>query len=118
MGVLELSKIESAAFVPQSSVAQKEVVSSVNASRAKNSGEEHTAVLEENVLKAIDQAQEMAKIFNRSLNFRYLKEADRYQVEVVDESNGDVIRRIPPDEIVGFIEHVNELIGSLFDKEL
>ena len=118
MGVLDLSKVGSTAFVSQGSVAQKEVVPSVNAARAINGGEEHVAVQEESVLKAIDQAQEMAKIFNRSLNFRYLKEADRYQVEVVDESNGEVIRKIPPDEIVGFIEHVNELIGSLFDKEL
>lgn len=118
MGVLDLSKVGSTAFISKSSFAQTEVVPSVNSVRAKNGGEEHAMVQEESVLKAIDQAQEMAKIFNRSLKFRYLKEVDRYQVEVIDDSNGEVIRRIPPDEIVGFLEHVNELIGSLFDKEL
>ena len=119
MEILELSNIGSVAPTSQAISSQSKAIWSERSEMGNgNSLAEATAVREEDILNAIGKAEEMARVFDRSLNFRYLKDADRYQVEVVDEASGEVIRKIPPDEIVGFIEHVNELIGSLFDKQL
>ena len=77
-----------------------------------------SSINDDGVSKAVEKAGEMARIFDRSLRFRYLKDADIYQVEVVDSDKNEVIRKIPPDEIVRFIEHIDELLGALYDKTL
>lgn len=63
------------------------------------------------------KAEEMSRIFGRDIKFRYKKEADLYQVEVIDLQDQRVIRKIPPDEIVSLIENINEMLGALFDKK-
>ncbi len=78
----------------------------------------YSSIHADEVSKAVEKAGEMARIFDRSLRFRYLKDADIYQVEVIDSGKDEVIRKIPPDEIVRFIEHIGELLGALFDKTL
>jgi len=65
----------------------------------------------------LDQAEKMASVFGRNLKFRYRKEADVYQVEVIDAQSQDIVRKIPSDEMVRFIEHINEMLGALFDTQ-
>lgn len=73
----------------------------------------------EDIKSAIRKAEQMAMIFDRSLKFKYIEEANIYQVHVIDHANNDkVIRKIPPDELVHFIAAVNEMLGALFDAEI
>ena len=73
----------------------------------------------EDIKSAIRKAEQMAMIFDRSLKFKYVEEANIYQVHVIDHANNDkVIRKIPPDELVHFIAAVNEMLGALFDTEV
>lgn len=73
----------------------------------------------EDIRSAIRKAEQMAMIFDRSLKFKYVKEADIYQVHVIDHAHDDkVIRKIPPDELVHFIAAVNQMLGALFDTEI
>jgi len=73
----------------------------------------------EDIRSAIRKAEQMAMIFDRSLRFKYVEEANIYQVHVIDHANNDkVIRKIPPDELVHFIAAVNEMLGALFDTEV
>ena len=67
--------------------------------------------------RLLDQAEKMASVFGRNLKFRYRKEADVYQVEVIDAQSQDIVRKIPSDEMVRFIEHINEMLGALFDTQ-
>jgi uncharacterized FlaG/YvyC family protein len=53
--------------------------------------------------------------FDRSLKYEYKKEADIYQVSVIDTSKDEVVRKIPPDEVVRFMENIKELFGALLD---
>ena len=76
-----------------------------------------TAFSEKDLKELFRKAEEMSRIFGRDLKFRYQKEADLYQVEVVDQQDQKVIRKIPPDEIVSLIENINEMLGALFDKK-
>ena len=73
----------------------------------------------EDIRSAIRKAEQMAMIFDRSLKFKYVEEADIYQVHVIDHAHDDkVIRKIPPDELVHFIAAVNQMLGALFDTEI
>ena len=67
--------------------------------------------------RLLDQAEKMANVFGRNLKFRYRKEADVYQVEVIDAQSDEIVRKIPSDEMVRFIEHINEMLGALFDTQ-
>lgn len=76
------------------------------------------AFVKEELASAIRKADEMARIFDRSLRFKYVEEADMYQVHVIDTVRDEVIRKIPPDELVRFIAYVNEMLGALLDVEV
>ena len=76
-----------------------------------------TAFGEKDLKELFRKAEEMSRIFGRDLKFRYQKDAELYQVEVVDQQDQKVIRKIPPDEIVSLIENINEMLGALFDKK-
>ena len=74
-------------------------------------------VKEDSVKDSVEQANKLAVLFDRSLKFEYRKEADIYQVSVIDTSKDEVVRKIPPDEVVRFIENIKELFGALFDVQ-
>lgn len=70
---------------------------------------------EESVKHAVEQANDLAALFDRSLKFEYRKEADIYQVSVIDTAKDEVVRKIPPDEVVRFMENIKELFGAMLD---
>nr|WP_321503123.1 flagellar protein FlaG [uncultured Dethiosulfovibrio sp.] len=70
--------------------------------------------------QALQQAERVASAFDRNLKFEYRKEADVYQVLVMEMDNkghDNVVRKIPPDEVVNFIQHVKDMFGALIDLE-
>ncbi|MBL3593114.1 MAG: flagellar protein FlaG [Synergistaceae bacterium] len=69
------------------------------------------------VRKAADHAQEVAWVFGRSLRFEVKEAAGLVQVSVLDAVSNKVVRKIPPDSIVHFVEHVREMLGALMDTE-
>ncbi len=74
-----------------------------------------THMAEDHVREAVVQANELAVVFSRSLRYEYRKEADVYQVSVIDTSKDQVVRKIPSDEVVRFVENIRALFGALLD---
>lgn len=68
--------------------------------------------------RALAQAEKTAKVFGRDLRFTYEEEADIVQVTVIDGDTDEVIRKIPPDEIVRLVEHINDMLGVMFDAHV
>lgn len=79
--------------------------------------EAEPALVKEGLASAVRKAEEMARIFDRSLRFEYVEEAGMYQVHVIDTVRDEVIRKIPPDELIRFIAYINEMLGALLDVE-
>lgn len=101
---------------PQPRLREKELLMSLDKAGANASHAERNLMpSEEEILGALRKAEETAKVFWRDLKFQYRKEADIYQVEVIDRREDKVVRKIPPDEIVKLIENINKLLGILFD---
>jgi len=65
----------------------------------------------------VDKVQEMSDLMGHSLEFDVRKEANIVQIVVKDRSSGDVIKEIPPERIVKFLEGMQKLLGSLFDEK-
>lgn len=74
-------------------------------------------VTEEKLKDAVAQANSLSVMFDRSLKFEYRQEADIYQVSVIDTSKDEVVRKIPPDEVVRFIESIKDLFGAMLDVQ-
>ncbi len=72
-------------------------------------------VTEEKLKDAVEQANSLSVMFGRRLKFEYRKEAEIYQVSVIDTSNDEIVRKIPPDEVVRFIESIKDLFGAMMD---
>ena len=70
---------------------------------------------EEDLKDAVDLANDIAVTFDRGLKFEYRKEADIYQVSVIDTAKDEVIRKIPADEVVRFIERIKDMFGAMLD---
>ncbi|HPE67904.1 MAG TPA: flagellar protein FlaG [Thermotogota bacterium] len=50
------------------------------------------------------------------LRFEVNKDAEKLVIQIVNRENGEVLKQIPPEEMVRISEHINELLGVLFDK--
>ena len=72
---------------------------------------------EDAVSSAVDRANRLSAAFDRGLKFEYRAQAGVFQVSVIDTSRDEVVRKIPPDEVVRFIERVKDLFGALIDVQ-
>jgi uncharacterized FlaG/YvyC family protein len=61
-------------------------------------------------------AEKLSKLSNRRLKFEYRKEADVYQITVVNEDE-EVVRKIPADSILRVIENIERMRGISIDTK-
>lgn len=78
---------------------------------------EATKIAEEEVRKAVEQANATFTTLNQKIGFGYEKRLNQIYVQVLDRETGEVVKEIPPKE---FIEHraaMREMIGLILDKQ-
>ena len=66
---------------------------------------------------ASDAQKNIDIIHNVKLQFSVNKDSGRIMVTVTDEATGEVIREIPPSELVKFAEKFDEMVGMIFDQK-
>ncbi len=68
--------------------------------------------------KVMDQIKEKTKDMNFSVDIRYDERINRAIAKIVDKETGNVIKEIPPEEMVNVAVMINELAeGILFDSQ-
>ena len=71
---------------------------------------------ERDVLRdVLKRTADLLSIGDRGLKFEMLEDADIYQLQVIDMTDGRVIRKIPPDEVVKVIAHLKEQLSDRVD---
>jgi uncharacterized FlaG/YvyC family protein len=63
----------------------------------------------------MDQTAELLSRFDRELKYEVLEEAGVVQIQVIDARDGRVIRKIPADEVIKFIEGLREQLDDHMD---
>ncbi len=58
------------------------------------------------------------KIVKVSFDYQILKNPNMIVLKIVDQSNGEVIRQIPPEEAVKLAKAIDELMGIFVDKHV
>ncbi len=59
--------------------------------------------------EALDNANEIGQLLNRKLNFDVDRTTDRVIVSIVDEESGEVVRQVPPKEMLRIAAHLKKL---------
>ena len=76
-----------------------------------------TAVVEEDELaKSLEQIQVMMDLRNRAVEFTTDDVSGAQVVKVLDANSGDVIRRMPAEELLSFMRNLTRMLGTFIDK--
>ena len=63
----------------------------------------------------VRQTADLLSIGDRKLKFEMLKDEGIYQLHVIDTTDGRVVRKIPPDELLKMIAHLKEQANDRVD---
>jgi flagellar protein FlaG len=65
---------------------------------------------------ALDRINKTVRIFNRSIQFTEHEASGRLWVKVVDTESQEIVREIPPEEILEIMARIEEMVGLLVDE--
>ncbi len=66
---------------------------------------------------AVNKLNEFMELSQRNSKFIFHKDLERYYVEVVDAKTQEVIREIPPKELLDSYYEMQKVIGKIFDDK-
>jgi len=58
---------------------------------------------------AVESANEIGQMLKRTLNFSIDNGTDRIVVKIVDEESGEIVRQVPPQEMLRIAAHLKQL---------
>lgn len=64
------------------------------------------------------QLQAIVSTFNKRLKFDVHEETNRIFVQVIDSATGEVIREVPPVQILDMLAKIYEVVGLLVDERV
>ena len=62
------------------------------------------------------ELNELMDKINCNLQFKYHKDVDMLSVKMIDKSTEEVIKELPPEEMIENIAKAREWIGAFLDK--
>lgn len=65
----------------------------------------------------LDKIKELTQDGMYQVRFEMNNEADRLVISLLDGETGEVVRQIPPEELLNMIEHLKDLRGNLVNSE-
>ncbi len=71
----------------------------------------------ESVTLAVDKVREFVQVVRRDLEFSVDEATGRTIITVLDSESGEVVRQIPPEEIMTIAENLEEVQGILFQGQ-
>jgi len=66
------------------------------------------------IIKAVEKLNQITMLSNSYLQFSIHEETEKLVVKVIDE-NGEVIRQIPPEEMLEMLVRMEESLGAIID---
>lgn len=75
------------------------------------------AVATEEVEKVVELANELAQRLDIKVTFRKSERSDEFRLEVVNRQTGEVIRQVPPEELISHLRNFSGFEGLLTGYE-
>lgn len=68
--------------------------------------------------ESLEVADILAKAFNKAIKFQVHKDTKEVYVEIVDRDTGEVIKQLPPEEMIKLAASLEEFLGLIVDKKV
>ena len=62
-------------------------------------------------------AEELDALSGHTLEIEYSEEASRFVVRIVDSQTGELVKQVPPQELLDLTQRIQEVRGMLFDEK-
>ncbi len=66
----------------------------------------------------IDQLNGILRFFDRKLAFELHEGTSRYLVRVVETETEEILREIPPEEVLDMVARIEEMVGLVIDERI
>lgn len=73
---------------------------------------------EEEIAYHLEKVNDTMRTFDKGLNFELHEDSGRYMVQVMDLVEEEIIREIPPEEVLNISARINEMIGLVLDVRI
>jgi flagellar protein FlaG len=84
---------------------------------AKAGGDEYTKALSSNdIHEAVGKLNNALGAYNERVSFEYREKINRVIVRIVDSQTNEVVREMPPKDVIKLLEHIQEYMGMLVDE--
>jgi len=104
--------------------ASKRVLQQNHEKNVKKKPEEQSGKSSEELRKEAESAKQLSKTldkivttFNTDIRIRFDEHWDGPVVQIIDTRTQDVIRQIPPDELIRVAERIHRFLGIMLDLE-
>ena len=72
----------------------------------------------EDLEQATSVLEDTVQAFNQRLSFVLHAESGRMQVQVIDNQTQEVVKELPPTEILDVVAKIRQMVGLLLDKKV
>ncbi len=72
----------------------------------------------EKIQESIEEMNDTVSALHKELHFEFHDKAERMLVEIRDIRNDEVIKEIPPKEMLDMIGRIKEVVGLLLDEKI
>jgi len=87
-----------------------------NAIHLNNKGHKHESG-EDDVMKVVNNLNNTINQFNKKVSFSYHEKTHRVVFKVINTDTNEVIREVPPKEMVKLLENIQEYLGVFVDEQ-
>lgn len=74
--------------------------------------------LDSKVNKAIQTIGLMMEVRERSVQFERDQAAGKDVIKIVDDETGEIIRQMPPEELLSFMRNLTKMLGNFLDEKV
>ena len=78
--------------------------------------EKDVQLTKENIDDVVDTLNSAAKSINQRVRFSFDEKTDRVIIKFINGDTNEVLREIPPKEMIRLLERMHELIGMVVDE--
>ncbi len=68
--------------------------------------------------RAVEEATIISEVLNERLSFSLDDASGRMYVQVIDTSTGEVLKQLPPEQLLQMLAQIREMIGLILDEKV
>ena len=95
--------------LPEPAVVKKKVEQGKSQETPEAAASKKEPVSKPEIDVAVESANEIGQMLKRKLNFSIDERTERVVVKIVDEESGEVVRQVPPQEMLRIAAHLKQL---------